>query len=200
MATAVTVSSNLNLPEALYSSQEAKEAYVDTTILSQHKHAEGSFDMTQDLHFSEDTFGFEAEKGVDDLLNEFGILPAGQSVTQGEEKGSNSAIYSMPPSHVSPEHRTPSPSLITMNESLPAAQTVSSMQNMARTVSLEKVETFSVPNPILRDPPSSSSSSSDLPTADSTGMPTQTNHGMKRKLVNVTAEKELSPEELLERR
>ena len=135
MATAVTVSSNLNLPEALYSSQEAKEAYVDTTILSQHKHAEGSFDMTQDLHFSEDTFGFEAEKGVDDLLNEFGILPAGQSVTQGEEKGSNSAIYSMPPSHVSPEHRTPSPSLITMNESLQAAQTVSSMQNMERTVS-----------------------------------------------------------------
>ena len=198
MATAVTVSSNLNLPEALYSSQEAKEAYVDTTILSQHKHAEGSFDMTQDLHFSEDTFGFEAEKGVDDLLNEFGILPAGQSVTQGEEKGSNSAFYSMPPSHVSPEHRTPSPSLTTMNESMPAGQTVSSMQNMTRTVSLEKVETFSVPNPILRDPPSSSSS--DLPSADSTGMPTQTNQGMKRKHVNVTAEKELSPEEILERR
>ena len=198
MATALTVSSNLNLPEALYSSQEAKEAYVDTTILSQHKHAEGSFDMTQDLHFSEDTFGIEAEKGVDDLLNEFGILPAGQSVTQGEEKGLNSAFYSMPPSHVSPERRTPSPSPTTMNESLPAAQTVSSMENMTPTVSLEKVETFSVPNPILRDPPSSSSSS-DLPTADSTGMPTQTNQGMKRKLVNVTAEKELSPEELLER-
>ena len=196
--TTLAMPSSFQLPEVSFSNQEAKRVKVDPSLLSQHQ----SLGIPQELHFSESTFAFDDDQEVNDLLNDLGIIPLEGGIPEGEENGPNTTIFNtiMPTTQPEEElYRTVLPSLSSKND-MSIIPTQALIQPMRRSVSLEKVETFSVPNPILKEAVSTG--------LDNTGdnalsQNNQGKQGIKRKLSNLSssaAEKDLTEEELVERR
>jgi hypothetical protein len=156
-----------------------------------------SFGVPADLHFSENVFGCETENEVDDLLKELGIAPhlnCESSVPFGEEDGPNSSIFITTSVGVDTlKQRSDSPFT---SESTPAPL-ASFSTDLKRSISLEQVDFFSVPNPIFNDtvtllPPTTEGSEVVARKVKE--------QGQKRKVSNISPEKEFTAEEIQERR
>lgn len=142
-----------------------------------------------DLHFTEGVFSLEAEQEVHDLLFELGIIPTDGDASPGvgEEDGPNSTIFT------NDLHRSVSPTSSDAEVDPQAIQLLRPPPSSTRSVTLDKTGFFSVPNPILKDmaPQLQKTEVAEVGSAK---------QGLKRKLSNVSADKDLTEEGLEERR
>jgi hypothetical protein len=164
-----------------------------------------SFQVQTDLHFPENMFDLEDMIGVDDLLNDLGIMPQIESdryVPIGEENGPTTTIFHAPTPDRSPEHYRPvSPSESLKEQPSTTASLSPHIGNaFVRSVSLDQVANpSSVPNP-LANQYITPKTSSQRTAAVSPDRHKSQGQGQKRKYSDDLAEKDFTVEEMEDRR
>jgi hypothetical protein len=193
--TTLDISFNLHLPETVSS-------HLPVDVLP-NTNQNSYFQVETDLHFPENMFDLEEMMGVDDLMNDLGIMPqieSDRSVPVGEENGPTTTIFHAPTPNRSPEHhRSVSPSESLKDQLSTTASLLPFIGNaVIRRVSLDQVAAPApVPNPIanLYITPTTSSQRIDAVTPDR-----HNSQGQKRKYSDVLVEKDYTVEEMEDRR
>lgn len=162
--------------------------------------------INPDLHFPENMFDFEELVEVDDLLNDLGMLsqPVSSSLAPAGE-GNGPATTEAPASFIQEHHRSVSPSSKLSEISKGQFSTTASPlsgNSVVRAVSVDHISSptsfSSVPNPMQNQYIPPRSTFTQRPAAISPER--HTSLGQKRKHIDLIAEKDLTVEEIEERR